>query len=58
MPSTIRNATPLQRIVARLTALLGQPRLITAASVIVFGWMSLNLLAAAFGYRSLDPLIL
>jgi uncharacterized membrane protein len=49
------SATPPQRAIARLTALLGQPWLIAVLSVIVFGWISVNLLAAALGYRPLDP---
>src|ERR1035437_2213892 len=47
-----QNATPLQRVVDRTTALLGRPRSIGVLTVIAAGWISLNLLAAALGYRS------
>ncbi len=49
------NATPLQRAVARITALLGRPRFIGVLTVIAASWISLNLLAAALGYRPIDP---
>ena len=49
------NATPLQRAVDRVTALLGRPGFIGVLTIIVVGWMSLNLLAAALGYRPIDP---
>jgi uncharacterized membrane protein len=49
------NATPLQRAVDRVTALLGRPRFIGALTLIVVAWICLNLLAAALGYRPLDP---
>jgi uncharacterized membrane protein len=50
-----QNATPLQSAVDRTTALLGRPRFIGVLTVIVVGWISLNLLAAALGYRPVDP---
>src|ERR1019366_9014612 len=50
-----QNATPLQRVVDRTTALLGRPRSIGVLTVIAAGWISLNLLAAALGYRPIDP---
>ena len=50
-----QNATPLQRVVDRTTALLGSPRSIGVLTVIAAGWISLNLLAAALGYRPIDP---
>ena len=46
-----QNATPLQRAVDRITGLLGRPRFIGALTVVGAGWISLNLLAAALGYR-------
>jgi len=49
------NATPLQRAVDRITALLGRPRFIGVLTVIAASWISLNLLAAALGYRPIDP---
>src|SRR3984893_6350478 len=50
-----QNATPLQRVVDRTTALLGRPRSIGVLTAIAAGWISLNLLAAALGYRPIDP---
>ena len=50
-----QNATRLQRAVDRVTALLGRPGFIGVLTIIVVGWMSLNLLAAALGYRPIDP---
>ena len=48
-------ATPLQRAVDRLTALLSRPRFIGVLTVIVTGWIAVNLLAAMSGHRTLDP---
>jgi uncharacterized membrane protein len=50
-----QNATPLQRAVDRITALLGRPRFIGVLTTSAAGWISLNLLAAALGYRPIDP---
>ena len=50
-----RYATLLQRGVDRMTALFGRPGFIDVLTVIVVAWMSLNLLAAALGYRPIDP---
>jgi uncharacterized membrane protein len=50
-----QNATRLQRVADRMTALLGGPGFIGVLSVIVVGWMSVNLLAAALGFRPIDP---
>jgi uncharacterized membrane protein len=50
-----QNATPLQRAVDRITTLLGRPRFMGILTVIAAGWISLNLLAAALGYRPIDP---
>jgi uncharacterized membrane protein len=49
------NATPLQRAVGRITGLLGRPRFIVVLIVILVGWISLNPLAVALGYRVIDP---
>jgi uncharacterized membrane protein len=48
------NATPLQRTVDRMTALLGRPRFLVVLTLIVVAWISLNLLAASLGYRPID----
>ena len=50
-----RNATPLQRAFDRITAVLGRPQFIGVLTIIAAGWASLNLLAAALGYRPIDP---
>lgn len=50
-----QNATPLQRAVDRITALLGRPGFIGVLTIMVGGWIGLNLLAAALGYRPIDP---
>ena len=50
-----QNATPHQRAVDRITALLGRPRFMGILTVIAAGWISLNLLATALGYRAIDP---
>ena len=49
------NATPFQRSVDRMTALLSRPRFIGVITVIISGWIGLNLLTAALGGRSIDP---
>ena len=49
------SATPLERAVDRITGLLGCPGFIGALTIIVLGWMSLNLLIAGLGYRPFDP---
>jgi uncharacterized membrane protein len=48
------KATPAQRTVERMTSLLGRPALIGALSIVVAGWIGLNLFADAQGYRPLD----
>ena len=49
------NATQHQRLVDRITYLLGSANFISGLTVFVVGWVSLNGLAAALGYRALDP---
>ena len=49
------NATRHQRVVDRITSLLGRPVFIVVLTTIVVGWMSLNEFATALGYRPLDP---
>jgi uncharacterized membrane protein len=46
----------LQRGVESMTVLLGRPGFIDVLTVIVVGWMSLNVLAAVLGYRPIIPL--
>ena len=49
------NATPVQRAVDRMTARLGRPWFLGALTFVVAGWISFNLIAAALGYRPIDP---
>jgi uncharacterized membrane protein len=49
------DATQHQRAVDRITSLLGRPRFIATLTVLVVGWVTLNGLAAALGYRPPDP---
>jgi uncharacterized membrane protein len=50
-----QNATPAQRAVDGVTALLSRPGFIGVVTVIVLGWASLNLLTGVLGYRPIDP---
>ncbi len=49
------NATTLQRAIERVTALLGRPMFLGVLTIVVGGWIGLNMLAAARGYRAVDP---
>ena len=49
------NGTRHQRVVDRITSLMGSAIFIATLSVFVLGWVSLNGLAPALGYRALDP---
>jgi uncharacterized membrane protein len=50
-----QSATPLQRSMDHITALLGRPQFIGVLTIIVVGWIGLNLLCANVGYRPIDP---
>ena len=50
-----QNATPLQRSVDSMTALLGRPRFLGVLTVSVVSWIGLNLLAKGLGYHPVDP---
>ncbi len=50
-----QQATPLQRAVDRLTALVGQPRFIGVLSFVVAVWFLGNLAAPALRLRPIDP---
>ncbi|MEJ0069770.1 MAG: DUF1003 domain-containing protein [Pseudomonadota bacterium] len=50
-----QNATPIERAVDRMTALLGRPKFIGVLTVILVAWISSNLLAAALDYHAIDP---
>lgn len=49
-----REATPLQRVVERLTARAGRPEFIAALTVAVMGWMGLNALMILTGRKPID----
>ena len=49
------NATHHQRVVDRITSLLGRASFIAALTALVVGWVSLNGFAVAVGYHALDP---
>jgi uncharacterized membrane protein len=49
------KATPLERALDHMTALLSRPWFIGVITLIVIGWIGLNLAVAAFGIRPLDP---
>jgi uncharacterized membrane protein len=49
------NGTPHQRLVDRITSLLGRAGFIAALTVLIVGWVSLNCFALALGYRAPDP---
>jgi uncharacterized membrane protein len=49
------NATHHQRVVDRITSLLGRVGFIATLTAFVVGWVSLNWFALALGYRAPDP---
>jgi uncharacterized membrane protein len=49
------NATPPERAVDRMTSLISRPRFIGMLTLFVAAWIGFNLLAAAQGYRAIDP---
>jgi uncharacterized membrane protein len=49
------SATPLQRAVDFMTALVGRPMFIGLLTLAVAAWIGLNMLAAVLGYRAIDP---
>jgi uncharacterized membrane protein len=49
------NAEHHQRAVTRITSLLGRASFIGALTAFAVGWVSLNCLALALGYRAPDP---
>ena len=48
------SATASQRVADRLTDLIGRPIFIVTLTILVVGWISLNLSAGWFGYRPVD----
>jgi uncharacterized membrane protein len=49
------KATPLERALDHMTARLSRPWFIGVITLIVIGWISLNLAAPTFGVRPIDP---
>jgi uncharacterized membrane protein len=49
------SATVFERALDRVTALLSRPWFIGTVSIVVIGWIGLNLGAVAFGARPIDP---
>jgi uncharacterized membrane protein len=49
------NATPIERALDHMTALLSRPWFIGVITIIIIGWIGLNLGAAAFGLPPVDP---
>lgn len=50
-----KNATPLQRTLGGIKALLAQPWFIGVLTALLVGWIGFNLLIEALGYPQLDP---
>lgn len=50
-----RRATPSQRVVAQLTALVGRPRFVGAVTVVFALWVGLNGVMKLMGYAPPDP---
>jgi len=48
------QATPLQTTIDRLTARAGRPEFVGILTVVVFGWISFNLVLMALGHRPVD----
>ena len=48
------SATPLQRLVERLTARAGRPAFVALLTVVVVAWMTLNVVLVAVGRTPLD----
>ncbi|WP_158814122.1 DUF1003 domain-containing protein [Methylocapsa sp. S129] len=48
-------ASPQQRAMDRLTALLGRPLCIGVLGLVIIGWIGANLLALALGRQPIDP---
>lgn len=48
------RATPLQKFVERLTARAGRPGFLALLTVLIFGWMAINVAMTATGHKPLD----
>jgi uncharacterized membrane protein len=49
------SGTPLQRLVDRVVRLLVRPQFIGVISLVIVGWIGLDLLTAALGHHMIDP---
>lgn len=48
------RATPLQKLVERLTARAGRPAFLALLTVLIVGWMAINVAMSATGHKPLD----
>ena len=49
------RTTPPQRVVNRITAVMGRPRFVLVALILIAVWIAANLMAGELGYEALDP---
>lgn len=49
------NATVLQRVVDHMAKLFSRPWFIGAISIVIAGWIGLNLISATLGRHTIDP---
>jgi uncharacterized membrane protein len=49
------DATVHQRAVDQITSFLDRPRFLAVLTIFILGWLGLNSLAAALGFRPFDP---
>ena len=50
-----QEATPLQRLIDRLTALAGRPSFISALTCVIVLWLGGNVLELGLGHAAIDP---
>ena len=50
-----QRATPGERAAARVTSILGRPQALAALTLLVLGWIGINLAAPALGLVAFDP---
>ncbi len=49
------DATPFQRLLDRMTALLSHPGALSVLTLVVGAWIGVNLIVTALGHRAIDP---
>jgi uncharacterized membrane protein len=49
------QATPQQRVMTRVTAMIGRPMFLAFLGAVVVSWIGLNLIMKAEGYPAFDP---